>query len=69
MPIEDVQQLLEAEARAWIGKGYSSPERVQELRATITKYRGAAAAENLIQEMRRQYRRLREEETNGQQAG
>ncbi|QNQ98238.1 MULTISPECIES: DUF7696 family protein [Pseudomonas] len=69
MPIEDVQQLLEAEARAWIGKGYSSPERVQELRATITKHRGAAAAENLIQEMRRQYRRLREEETNGQQAG
>ncbi len=69
MPIKDVQQLLEAEARAWIGKGYSSPERVQELRATITKHRGAAAAENLIQEMRRQYRRLREEETNGQQAG
>lgn len=69
MPIEDVQQLLEAEARAWIGKGYISPERVQELRATITKHRGAAAAENLIQEMRRQYRRLREEETNGQQAG
>ncbi|RED01253.1 hypothetical protein [Ectopseudomonas oleovorans] len=69
MPIEDVQQLLEAEARAWIGKGYSSPERIQELRATITKHRGAAAAEKLIQEMRRQYRRLREEEINGQQAG
>lgn len=69
MPIENVQQLLEAEARAWIGKGYSSPERIQELRATITKHRGAAAAEKLTQEMRRQYRRQREEETNGQQAG
>lgn len=69
MAIANVQQLLKAEARAWIGKGYSSPERIKELRETITKHRGAAAAEKLIQEMRRQYRRLREEETNGQQAG
>lgn len=69
MTIDNRQQLLEAEARTWIRKGYGSPERIQELRATITKHRGAAAAEKLIQEMRHQYRRLREEETNGQQAG
>lgn len=63
------QQLLESEARAWLRKGYASAERIQELRDLITKRRGAAAAERLIQEMRRQYRLMREEPNDGQQAG
>lgn len=69
MKTDSRQQLFEAEARTWIRKGYASPERVQLLRDLITKHRGAAAAERLIQEMRRQYRLMREEPNDGQQAG
>lgn len=57
---DNLQELLEAEARTWIRKGYISPERIQELRALISSKRGAQAADKLIQEMRRQYGRRKE---------
>ncbi|MDK4198611.1 hypothetical protein QKY98_05695 [Pseudomonas sp. HR1] len=60
MTIDNRQQLLEAEARTWIRKGYISPERIQELSALISSKRGAQAADKLIQEMRRQYGRRKE---------
>lgn len=60
MIIDNRQQLLEAEARTWIRKGYSSPERIQELSALISSKRGTQAADKLIQEMRRQYGRRKE---------
>lgn len=60
MTIDNRQQLLEAEARTWIRKGYISTERIQELTALISSKRGAQAADKLIQEMRRQYGRRKE---------
>lgn len=54
------QQLLEAEARTWLRKGYTTPERVEELRELIGKKRGSAAVEQLVEEMRRQWGRRRE---------
>lgn len=60
MTIDNRQQLLEAEARTWIRKGYCSPERIQELSALISSKRGTQAADKLILEMRRQYGRRKE---------
>ncbi len=54
------QQLLEAEARTWLRKGYTSPERIEELRELIGKKRGSAAVEQLVEEMRRQWGRRRD---------
>lgn len=44
------------EARHYIRKGYTAAERVKELRERIAVKRGAAAAEDLVEEMRRQWR-------------
>lgn len=52
----DRQHLLECEARTWLRKGYDTPERIQALTELITKRRGAASAERLVEEMRRQWR-------------
>ncbi|SFB30058.1 DUF7696 family protein [Azotobacter beijerinckii] len=54
------QQLLECEARTWLREGYTTPEKIEELREFIGKKRGAAAVEQLIEEMRRQWGRRRE---------
>ncbi|WP_286976880.1 hypothetical protein [Pseudomonas sp.] len=50
------QTLLACEARTWLSKGYDTPERIAELTALITNKRGAAAAQMLVDEMRRQWR-------------
>ncbi|MHB0819872.1 DUF7696 family protein [Stutzerimonas stutzeri] len=54
------QHMLECEARTWLRKGYRTADRIAELRTVITKHRGAAGAERLIEEMRRQWRRRSE---------
>lgn len=54
------QQRLECEARTWLRKGYTTSERVEELRELIGKKRGSAAVEQLVEEMRRQWGRRRE---------
>lgn len=53
----DEKHRSECEAREWLRLGYSSPAKINELRTLIAKKRGAAAAERLINEMRRQWRR------------
>ncbi|MCQ4242509.1 DUF7696 family protein [Stutzerimonas stutzeri] len=54
------QHMLECEARGWLRKGYRTADQVAELRALITKHRGAAGAERLVEEMRRQWQRRSE---------
>lgn len=52
------QQLLEAEARSWIRRGYKSPERLEKLKTLLRENRRSEA--NIIQlvdEMRAQWRR------------
>jgi hypothetical protein len=48
---------LECEAREWLRLGYDGPQRIAELRMRITAKRGAQAAERLIEEMRKQWKR------------
>lgn len=43
------------EARTWLRMGYDSPARVDDLMTRIAKHRGAAAADELREEMRRQW--------------
>lgn len=45
----------ECEARTWLRMGYDSPARVDDLMTRIAKHRGAAAADELREEMRRQW--------------
>lgn len=47
---------IECEARDWLRKGYTTPARVDELLGRIARKRGAAAADRLREEMRRQWR-------------
>ena len=56
----DRQHMHECEARHWLRLGYSSEAMFDELREKITTKRGAAAAERLIEEIRRQWRRRSE---------
>lgn len=44
------------EARHYLRQGYTTAEQVHELRQRIAAKRGAAAADELIEEMRRQWR-------------
>lgn len=53
---DGTQQMLECEARTWLRKGYTTPERIQELTVLIAKKRGQAGAIQLVEEMRRQWR-------------
>ena len=50
----------ECEARHWLRQGYTTPKLVAELQARIAAKRGADAAEALVQEMRRQWKRRAE---------
>ncbi|MBN5038732.1 hypothetical protein JY441_13690 [Stenotrophomonas maltophilia] len=54
------QQGRACEARHWIRQGYNSGRWVDELITRIAGKRGAAAAEALREEMRRQWLRRRE---------
>ena len=56
----DRQYMHECEARQWLRLGYTSEAMVDEQREKITAKRGAAAADRLIEEMRRQWKRRRE---------
>lgn len=57
MPENDHHRsILECEARYWLRRGYTTPERLVDLREVLKK-RGDAAIENLIEDMRRQWRR------------
>ncbi|EMX5499802.1 hypothetical protein KUU03_13850 [Pseudomonas aeruginosa] len=48
------QHMLACEARYWLRRGITTPEKVAELRETL-KRRGESAVEQLIAEMRRQW--------------
>ncbi|ENT4348516.1 MULTISPECIES: DUF7696 family protein [Pseudomonas] len=48
------QHMLACEARFWIRRGITTPEKVAELRETL-KRRGKSTVEQLIAEMRRQW--------------
>lgn len=50
------KKLLECEARQWLAWGYATRQKVGELMKKITEQRGRAAADELREEMRRQYR-------------
>jgi tRNA U54 and U55 pseudouridine synthase Pus10 len=52
--------MLECEARYWLRRGTTTPEKVAELEESLAKKRGAAAVERLVEEMRRQWGRRRE---------
>lgn len=52
-------QRLECEARTWLRKGYTTPEKIKELRELLRK-RKPKAVEAVIEEMRRQWVRRRE---------
>lgn len=54
------QHMLECEARHWLRRGNTTPEKVAELEEALAKKRGAAAVERLINEMRNQWARRRE---------
>lgn len=51
--VEDYRRALEA--RQWLAWGYNTPDLIARLRKRITAKRGEAAAERLIQDMRKQY--------------
>lgn len=50
------QHRRECEARTWLRQGYTSRAAVDELVARIAERRGAEAADELRQEMRRQWK-------------
>ncbi len=50
----DRQHMLVCEARYWLRRGYTTPEKVTELREKL-KRRGDSAIEQLVSEMRRQW--------------
>ncbi|OLU22544.1 hypothetical protein BVH03_25125 [Pseudomonas sp. PA15(2017)] len=50
----------ECEARDWLRRGYSTPDRIEELTELIAKRRGAGAAAELVAEMRRQWQHRNE---------
>lgn len=60
MADQDVrQQMLECEARYWLRRGYTTPDKIQEL-GQLLKKRSNVALGRLIDEMREQWRRRRE---------
>ena len=61
MADQDVrQQMLECEARYWLRRGNTTPEKVEDLKEVLVKKRGEAAVTRLVDEMRRQWVRRRE---------
>ncbi len=56
---DDRQHTLECEARYWLRRGNTTPEKVAELKETLKK-RGEEAVTRLIEEMRKQWGRRQE---------
>ena len=56
----DQQHMLECEARYWLRRGNTTPEKVEDLKEVLVKKRGEAAVTRLVDEMRRQWGRRRE---------
>ena len=57
MPNQDARQhMRECEARYWLRQGYTTPEKIAELRQRL-KQRGPQALDLLVEEMRRQWKR------------
>ena len=50
------QHMLECEAREWLRRGHNDRAGIRILRNSIARRRGDAAADKLINEMRRQWR-------------
>lgn len=58
MPEPDERQhMLACEARYWLRRGHTTPEKVAELKEKLYKKRGEAAVTRLVEEMRRQWGR------------
>ena len=55
-PDEVDQYRRECEARDWLARGYDTPAKIAELKFKITAKRGKRAADELVEEMRRQWR-------------
>ena len=51
------QHRRECEAREWLSRGYRTPTTVADLKRRIAAKRGERAADELVEEMRRQWRR------------
>ena len=61
MADQDVRQhMLECEARYWLRRGNTTPEKVEDLKEVLVKKRGEAAVTRLVDEMRRQWGRRRD---------
>lgn len=56
---DETPHRLECEVRYWLRQGYTTPDQITELRTLLSR-RSAAALEQLIEEMRRQWRRRAE---------
>lgn len=54
------QQMLECEARYWLRRGNTTPEKVEDLKEVLIKKRGEAAVTRLVEEMGRQWGRRRD---------
>lgn len=52
--------MLECEARYWLRRGNTTPEKVAELKEILYKKRGEQAVTRLIEEMRKQWGRRHE---------
>lgn len=52
---ENRQYMLECEAREWLRRGHNDRAGIRILRNSIARRRGDAAADKLINEMRRQW--------------
>lgn len=60
MPDHDERQhMLECEARYWLRRGFTTPDKVHELRQQLHR-RGTVALDRLLEVMREQWRRRRE---------
>ncbi|MDO9345244.1 MAG: hypothetical protein Q7T99_17355 [Pseudomonas sp.] len=57
---DERQHMLECEARYWLRRGKTTPEKVAELKETHLNKRGEQAVTRLIEEMRKQWRRRHE---------
>ncbi len=49
------QHMLACEARYWLRRGFTTPEKVAELEQMLIKKRGSVAVARLVDEMRRQW--------------
>lgn len=61
MATDTKQELFESEARGWLRHGYTNPAMLEQLKQLLKeKGRSPAGINALVEEMRRQWARLRE---------